>query len=51
MFAPYCPTHNSQVLLFTENIDAIEKDEEGLSIRFHCTCGYQGTWSPEILAA
>ncbi len=51
MFAPYCPTHNSQVLLFTENIDAIEKGEEGLSIRFHCTCGYQGTWSPEILAA
>ena len=46
MFAPYCPTHRSRVLLFTDNIDAIAKGENGLIVRFHCTCGYQGTWRP-----
>lgn len=45
MFAPYCPRHDSRILLFTENIDAIEKGEAGLTIRFHCTCGYRGIWN------
>ncbi len=50
MFAPYCPTHLSRVLLFTENIDAIVKSENGLMVKFHCTCGYRGIWNPGDLA-
>lgn len=46
MFAPYCPDHQSRILLFADNIDSIEKGETGLSVRFHCTCGYHGVWSP-----
>jgi hypothetical protein len=51
MFAPYCPNHHSRVLLFADNIDSIEKGDEGLTVRFHCTCGYQGIWNPGVLAA
>jgi hypothetical protein len=46
MFAPYCPVHHSRVLLFSDNIDCIENGAEGLTVHFHCNCGFEGTWHP-----
>lgn len=50
MFAPYCPVHNSRVLLFADNIDAIHSTDHGMEIQFHCNCGYEGTWQAEEAA-
>lgn len=46
MFAPYCPTHGSRVLLFEENIERIVRTGTGLQIAYVCNCGYQGLWCP-----
>lgn len=46
MFAPYCETHGSRVLLPVSNISAIARDGEGLIAWYSCTCGYAGTWRP-----
>lgn len=46
MFAPYCPTHGSRVLLFDDNIERIVRTSEGLQIAFRCNCGYQGMFCP-----
>ena len=54
MFAPYCPDHGSRVLLFVENIEAIERTSKGIRIRYRCNCGHQGLWNaptPSELAA
>lgn len=47
MFAPYCPTHGSRVLLFSENIRAIRVEDHGFEVDYVCNCGYEGTWQPE----
>lgn len=46
MFAPYCPIHGSHVLLFADNIDSIDNSGEGVTVHFHCTCGFNGVWDP-----
>jgi hypothetical protein len=46
MFAPYCPTHGSRVLLFDDNIERIVRTSKGLQIAYRCNCGYQGLWFP-----
>ena len=46
MFAPYCPTHGSRVLLFDDNIERIVRTSTGLQIAYRCNCGYQGLWCP-----
>ncbi len=46
MFAPYCPTHGSRVLLFDDNIERIVRTSNGLQIAYRCNCGYQGLWCP-----
>lgn len=50
MFAPYCPVHNSRVLLFADNIDSIRSTDDGMEISFHCNCGYEGVWQAEAAA-
>lgn len=44
MFAPYCETHGSRVLLPTTAITAIEQTDDGLVARFICDCGRAGVW-------
>lgn len=46
MFAPYCPSHGSRVLLFSESIISLERSSHGMRIRYRCTCGHQGVWDP-----
>lgn len=46
MFAPYCPTHRSHVLLFSENIRAIREEDDRLVVDYRCNCGHEGTWRP-----
>jgi hypothetical protein len=46
MFAPYCETHGSRVLLSTDNITAMVQGESGLIAHFTCICGATGTWEP-----
>jgi hypothetical protein len=44
MFAPYCETHRSRVLLPTTAITALEHTEDGMVARFVCSCGQVGVW-------
>jgi len=44
MFAPYCPIHESRVLLFSDNIEAIRVEDDGMVLDYRCNCGYHGTW-------
>jgi hypothetical protein len=46
MFAPYCPVHQSRVLLFEDNIERLIRTSAGIQIVFVCNCGYHGTWCP-----
>lgn len=47
MFAPYCTSHGSRVLLPLAAIGAVVREDERLTVRFSCTCGAVGTWRPE----
>jgi hypothetical protein len=51
MFAPYCPNHDAQVLLFADNIESIASANGGFDVHYRCTCGYRGVWHPERLAS
>lgn len=45
MFAPYCESHESRILLPTSAITALVSTEDGIIAHFTCTCGAPGTWS------
>jgi hypothetical protein len=44
MFDVYCPQHGSTVLLGYSAIESLANTDEGIRVKFHCTCGYRGTW-------
>ena len=39
MFAPYCPSHESRVLLGYESVVGIEQTPHGPKILIRCHCG------------
>jgi len=45
MFAIYCPTHHSTVLLGPRRIEALRNTPEGVVIEWRCYCGTGGTHS------
>ena len=45
MFAIYCPTHQSTVLLGPRRIEALRNTPEGVVIEWRCYCGTGGTHS------
>ena len=47
MFAPYCPRHDSVVLLPTSAITSLVSGERGIVAHFTCHCGAKGIWAPE----
>lgn len=44
MFAPFCPVHASRVLLFTNNIEALDNTPDGIDVYYRCECGHHGVW-------
>lgn len=44
MFAPYCPNHGHRVLLFVEDIVAVDATPLGIEVTYRCWCGYEGVW-------
>jgi hypothetical protein len=42
MFAVYCPAHDSRVLLFPDNIQAIINAPGGIELHWRCGCGAEG---------
>jgi hypothetical protein len=42
MFAVYCPTHASQVLLGSRSIERIDNTGEGIDVHWRCHCGTSG---------
>lgn len=52
MFAPYCETHGSRVLLPMSAIEALVQGTNGLEAHFRCSCGSSGVWvAPKRSAA
>jgi hypothetical protein len=47
MISVYCPRHRSDVLLGHRQILGIEGEGSGLSVRFVCWCGHEGTHHPQ----
>lgn len=45
MFAPYCETHRSNVLLPASAIKALVSTDEGILAHFECFCGTTGVWT------
>jgi hypothetical protein len=43
MFTVQCPRHGSEVLLSESHITGIARSGEGLTVRWVCWCGYQGS--------
>ena len=44
MFAPYCTSHGSRVLLPTSAITALVRGMDGIEAQFICHCGARGVW-------
>lgn len=44
MFAPFCPAHQSRVLLSHGNIELLVNSETGIDIHYRCICGHRGVW-------
>ena len=42
MYAVYCPTHESQVLLGSRSIMQIENTAHGIDLHWQCHCGTRG---------
>lgn len=45
MFAPYCTSHESRVLLPVTSIIRLESANDGMIAHFVCNCGNAGVWS------
>ena len=44
MFAPFCPQHDSRVLLSLHDITGLRSTPLGIEVAFRCHCGYRGVW-------
>jgi hypothetical protein len=42
MFAPFCPTHHSKVLMTRRSVLSFWNGPDGPVIRWKCTCGHEG---------
>jgi hypothetical protein len=42
MFAPFCPTHNTNVLMTRRNVLSFWNGPDGPVIHWKCTCGHEG---------
>ena len=52
MFAAYCTTHDTEVLLTERRITGIRVEAETTEVSFVCWCGTEGSFSdPRITAA
>jgi hypothetical protein len=43
MFTVHCPRHGRQVLLDDDRILGIDRDADGLRVRWICWCGHSGS--------
>jgi hypothetical protein len=44
VFAVFCPTVGSQVLIWSSEIRAVTNLEDGIRVQFECACGCEGVW-------
>lgn len=42
MFSVHCETHGTEVLLTSEDIEALIGDEHGIVLHWRCRCGQRG---------
>lgn len=42
MFAPFCPTHDTNVLMTRRNVLSFWNGPDGPVIRWKCSCGHEG---------
>lgn len=42
MFAPFCPTHDTNVLMTRRNVLSFWNGPDGPVIRWKCNCGHEG---------
>lgn len=42
MFAPFCPTHDSTVLMTSRNVLNFWNGTDGPVIQWKCSCGHEG---------
>ena len=42
MFAPFCPTHDTTVLMTRRNVMGFWNGPDGPVIHWKCTCGHEG---------
>jgi hypothetical protein len=43
MFSVHCPRHGSDVLLTERRIVGLEPSSDGITVRWVCWCGHQGS--------
>lgn len=51
MFAPFCPTHDSTVLMTRRNVVGFANSPDGPVIHWRCNCGHEGIMSRSGAAA
>ncbi|MFK7919376.1 MAG: hypothetical protein AB8G14_14970 [Ilumatobacter sp.] len=47
MFAPFCPTHDTEVLMTRRNVLSFWNGPDGPFVRWKCNCGHEGTMGPD----
>lgn len=43
MFTVHCPRHSSEVLLTERRIVGLDSSADGMTVRWVCWCGHQGS--------
>ena len=41
MFSFHCPNEDTEVIVWTSDIDDIVNTPEGIDVHFHCSCGFR----------
>jgi hypothetical protein len=44
MFAVFCPSVGSRVLIWPSEIRSVTNTADGIRVHFDCACGCEGTW-------
>ena len=51
MFAVFCPSVGSEMLIWPSEIRSITNTPDGIVVHFDCGCGCEGTWRTGANAA
>ena len=44
LFAVFCPSHETKVLMTEYNVTDVHNSPSGIEVHYRCSCGHEGVW-------